>query len=146
MDIPTENTFKILEERKKFLLNKNKSNDYIKAEISALDRVLNFSKYIINNFPDDMIKDMAGKNENAEKNIEKESLEEYETLYSYEKKITENKTLEISYIKNTYGKYIILKLNKFSRAQYKWFSQGNIQLNQKTLEEILNNYTKIKDI
>jgi len=59
MKLPNERTFKILEERKHYLLTKSQSNDtqngYANAEIEALTRIMDFTKLVLQSFPDEAI-------------------------------------------------------------------------------------------
>jgi hypothetical protein len=93
MGIPNKRTFAILEERKNYLIGKNQEynneNSYINAEISALDTIINFSKSVLNNFPDEtddimLIKKMLRKML-YEYKLNNTSAEEAENIHTKEK-------------------------------------------------------------
>ncbi|MDR0457320.1 MAG: hypothetical protein LBH20_11640 [Treponema sp.] len=144
MDLPNENTIKIIEERKKYLLERtekqNNRNGFILSEIKALDRISNLINLVKNNFPDDSIKKMIGENL-QESNVAEQADDDngYRTLYSYDQDITENSKLEISFIEyeNNLKRYIVLIFKKYKKNLFKWIYQGKIKLTSSILEEIL---------
>jgi hypothetical protein len=145
MDLPNEKTLEIIEERKKYLLEKveksNNKNSFILREIKALDKVINLIKLIQSNFSDDLIKKTV-----EEKLIENNNDEEteeykgYKILYSYEQEISKNNKLEISFLKYEYDSkgYIHIALKKYRNNLLKWIYQGKIKLTPSILEDILN--------
>jgi hypothetical protein len=143
MELPNEVTLEIIEERKKYLLEKsnkqnNKNNGYILREIKALDKVINLIKLIKNIFPDDLVNKII-----EEKIIENDGVEKiddnkgYKVLYSYEQNITESSKLDISFIEYEYNlkTYILIALKKYNLL--KWVYQGKIKFTPSILEEIL---------
>jgi hypothetical protein len=147
MDIPNDRTFEILEGRKNYLVNKmrdNDKNDYIKAEVYALDKIINFSKYILNNFPDELIKEIIGKNELKNKTVEEtEDDNEYKVIYSYERNLSKDFKMDISFIQHKENEEILLVYKKYKRKMFKWAYQGKIRITRAILEEIFNKYNEI---
>jgi hypothetical protein len=143
MDLPDNNTIKILEDRKNFLKNKknNAENSFILAEIGALDRTINLIKLFQNNLPDDILKKIITGNENN--NVKEIKDKDYEILYSFDKEITENLKLDISFIQYKGEKQIIIVLKKFKREFLKWAYQGRIRTTVETLEEIIKKSNEI---
>jgi hypothetical protein len=152
MNLPDNNTIKILEERKNFLINKdqkrnndqknNSENSYIKAEIGALDRTLNLIKLIQNNFPDDvLIKTTTEKEINHNDTVDIED----NVLYSFDRKITEDLKLEIAFIQHNKEKQIVAVLKKYKKSMLKWAYQGKIRMTVEILKEIIEKANEIWD-
>jgi hypothetical protein len=145
VDIPDSRAFEILNERKNYLINKkqNKDNGYIKAEISALDKVITFSKYILNNFPPELIKEIVEKSELETKTVEAtEDGTEYEVLHSYERDLSKDFKITVSFIRHQEKDQILLVYKKYKRRLFKWAYQGKVRITQTILAEILNTYNE----
>jgi DNA-binding TFAR19-related protein (PDSD5 family) len=142
MDLPDNHTIKIFEERRSYLINKNQKengkNGYVIAEIEAIDKTINFIKLVKNNFPDDILQQLI--RENKLKNNVLEKIDENDgnkILHSYERNITNNTKLEISFVEYEEEKHIILVLKKYKKNLLKWAYQGKIRTTVKILEEII---------
>jgi hypothetical protein len=150
MDLPDTNTLKILEERKNYLnkrIENNTTNDYTLAEIGAIDRIINFFNLMRNNISDEIIRTIVEKQENRnEKKLigEKYNGEgNYEIVYSYEKELSKNYKLDISFVEYKEERQILLSLKKYKKEFFKWVSQGKVRLDQTILEEILKKSNEI---
>jgi hypothetical protein len=147
MILPDNNTLKILEERKNYLITKKDNNvkSYILAEIGALDRAINFIKLIHEKIPDEILKKIITENEQENKINRKENddNEKYDVLYSYEKEITKDLKLDISFIKYKDEEHIILVLKKYKRNLLKWAYQGKIRTTVEILEEVIKKSREI---
>jgi len=141
MDLPNDDTLKIIEERKKYLIKKSEKdpekNGYLIPEIKALDKVINLIN-LFQNVPSEFKREFADKN--IKKVSEEESDNDYTVLQSFEQEITKNSILEIEHIemKNTSRKFIILVLKVYKEKLLKWVYQGKIRLTVGVLEKILN--------
>ena len=135
MDLPNSDTVKIIEERKKYLLQKSEKsagkNGYELRELKALDRIINLINLFQNTVPEDT-KTAADETD-------------YDILQSYEREITNNSKLGVSFIKtkNTSKEYILLEQKKYKANQMKWAYQGKISLTPIILEEILRKTTEL---
>jgi hypothetical protein len=145
MDLPNNNTIEILEEMKNFLKTKSQRNNiengFILAEIGALDRAINLITLIQNNLPDDILKKLV--TENEKDSTEKIEDSNYEVLYTFDKEITKNSKLDISFIQYNEDKQIVIALRKFKRNFFKWAYQGQIRTTPETLEEIIKKSNEI---
>lgn len=150
MDLPNENTIKIMEERKKYLIEKTEKqqnrNGFILGEIKALDRVINLINLVNDNFSEDTIKKIIEENL-PENKITEQSDDDtgYKILYSYERDITENNKLEISFVENNLKRYIVLVFKKYRKNLFKWVYQGKVKLTASILEEILKKSHEIEE-
>jgi len=141
MDLPNEDTLRVIEERKKYLIKKSEKtpekNSYVLQEIKALDKVLNLIKLFQNNVPSEFKKIIAEKPFSEKVNDELD--DSYEILKLYEQEISKNSILEIKYIemKNNSKRYIILALKVYKEKLLKWVYQGKIRVTQAVLEQIL---------
>jgi hypothetical protein len=147
MDIPNNNTFKILEERKSYLIKKNEDNGnkngHIQAEIKSLDKIINFSKLILNSFPNELIEKAIIEYESNNIDEHLENKEEEEIVYTYEENITKTNKINISFVKNKENMYIKLEQKKYVKNKYKWENRGKYYMSLWVLEEILK---KAKEI
>jgi hypothetical protein len=148
MDIPNNHTFKILEKRKSNLLKKNINNDdsYVNWEIGALDRIMNFTKLVMNNFPNEIIEKLVNEYDlNHKTNDEKpdDEREPFEILYKYEKNITKDFKINISFIKSE-DRYILFEPKKYVKNKYKWESRGRMRITAAVLEEALKKAKEIE--
>jgi hypothetical protein len=146
MNLPNNNTIEILEEMKNFLKTKSqknsKGNNFISAEISALDRAINLIKLIQDNLPNNILKKLVSENE-KDNDTEETKENNYEVLYSFEKEMTKNSKLDISFIQHKEGKQIVIALKMFKRNFLKWAYQGKIKTITETLEEIIKKSNEI---
>ena len=151
MDLPNEDTLKIIEERKDYLVKKSEKtpskNSYELREIKALDKIINLINVFQNNIPSELKKEIAEKNFNEKANEDElDDNKNYDVLHLYEQEITKNSVLDIKFIemKNNSKKYIILALKVYKEKSLKWVYQGKIRLTTIILEQILNKSKEIE--
>jgi len=146
MDLPNDDTLKIIEERKKYLVQKSEKaseiNGYVLQEIKALEKVINLINLFQNNIPSEFKKIIVEKPFNEKVNDELD--DSFEILQLFEQEISKNSILEIKYIemKNTSKRYIILALKIYKEKSLKWVYQGKIRVTAAVLEQILNQIKK----
>jgi hypothetical protein len=152
MDIPNKNTFEVLEGLKNYLMEKNQKNgnknDYILAEIKSLERITIFTKFVLNYFPNNYIEKMVIEYETKFENIlneQKEDDSKYEVIYSYEKRLSKNYKLNVSFIKYPKEDYILIEPKKYVKNKFRWENHGKFKITPTVLEEILNEHNKPKD-
>ncbi|MDR3325331.1 MAG: hypothetical protein LBS82_05035 [Spirochaetaceae bacterium] len=142
MDLPNNQTFEVLDRRKNYLVQKMQTKDnnsYMQAEISALDKVMTFSKYILNNFPHELIMEIIEKIGLEDKTSdETEDDKNYEVLYSYERSLSKEFKIDVSFIRYKENEQILLVYKKYKKTMFKWAYQGKIRITQAILEEILD--------
>ena len=153
MDLPNEDTLKIIEERKKYLIQKSEKtsskNSYELREIKALDKIINLIKIFQNNLFYDFKKEIAENISNEKVNEEELNDDKnYKILHIYEQKMTKNSKLDVKFIemKSNSKKYIILALKVYKEKLLKWVYQGKIELTPIILEEILNKSNEIMNM
>jgi hypothetical protein len=151
MDLPNEDTLKIIEERKDYLIQKSEKkpvkNSYEMREIKALEKIINLINVFQNNIPSELKKEIAEKNFNEKANEDElDDNKNYDVLHLYEQEITKNSILDIKFIemKNNAKKYIILALKVYKEKSLKWVYQGKIRLTPIILEQILNKSKEIE--
>jgi len=140
MDLPTKSTLEVLERRKIYLLTKNQKNnknDYVNAEIKSLERIINFTRLFLINFPNEQLEKMAAEYESNNRTETVEDEKEYEVMYFYEKEVTKNYKINISFIKQNEKNYILFEPKKYVKDKYKWEMRGKYRLTRAILEDIL---------
>jgi hypothetical protein len=148
MKLPVERTFKVLEERKNFLIKEAKKSDsgsgYRWLEIGALDRILNFTKMVFDHFPRETIAKMITEYDlnNKPNDEEPEDKREEEVIYTYEREIYKNYKTKISFIKYKDYTYILFQPQRYVTNKYQWEKRGGFKLTETVLEEVLQ---KIKE-
>jgi len=151
MDLPNEDTLKIIEERKKYLIQKSEKNpgknSFELRELKALDKMINLINIFKNNIPSELKREIAEKNFNEKANEDElDDNKNYDIIDLYEQEITKNSILDIKFIemKNNSKKYIILALKVYKEKFLKWVYQGKIKLTPIILEQILNKSHEIE--
>ena len=150
MDLPNEDTLKIIEERKDYLIQKSEKkpvkNSYELREIKALEKIINLINVFQNNIPSELKKEIAEKVFVEKGNEEELDEKNYEVLHLYEQELAKNSILDIKFIemKNNSKKYIILALKVYKEKSLKWVYQGKIRLTTIILEQILNKSKEIE--
>jgi len=143
MKIPNEKTFKVLEERKKYLLRsqtKDTKNGYVNAEIEALNRIMDFTKLVLHNVPDEVMEKTIYQHElNAKNNTVEESNEEkeYTILYQYEKEITKFYKISISFINQNGNTFILFEPQKYMKEKYRWENHGKYRITSEVLNDVV---------
>jgi hypothetical protein len=149
-NIPGPNTLKILERRRIYLLKKSQcdieKNTYLIKEIKALEQVMDFIKWMINNSSDDMIKEITGKykqenykssdEENDEEN--EGDKEKAEIVYGFlDEKFNKNHIMEIILSKEEGVNYILMESKRRKTDNISWENAGKIKMTLHKLERIL---------
>ena len=147
MNVPNSFTFYVLEERKNYLILKQKiythKNDYLEREIEALERIIKFTKLVLNNLPRKFIGILLKINENKKKEYKNNKVEdnkEYEVKYFYEKYLNKYIKLDISFIQTDKYQYIKLEPKKYIQEELAWKRIDKFKLNLEALEELLKKW------
>ena len=150
MGMPNSITFEILEERKNYLILKQKMNTYRKnyweKEIEALDRITKFTKLVLNNLPRKFIRVLFKINEEKKKEYENYTAEDnkkYEVKYYYEKYLNNYIKLDISFIQTDNYQYIKLEHKKYVKAESAWKRIDRFRLSLDVLEELLKKWKTV---
>ena len=150
MNVPNSFTFYVLEERKNYLILKQKmnthKNDYLEREIEALDRIIKFTKLVLNNLPRKFIGILLKINENKKKEYKNNKVEdnkEYEVKYFYEKYLNKYIKLDISFIQTDKYQYIKLEPKKYIQEELAWKRIDKFKLNLEALEELLKKWKAV---
>ena len=149
MDMPGLNTLKTLEERQNYLIKKVENNlennndkyPHLINEIRALEKTMNFIKWIINNASNDVVqgtiekyKDKHDEEETIDEDIEKEKgifkgiLQE---KYSFKRK------LEITITEYHEENYIFLEEMRLKQDMVTWKKTAKIRMTVHKMEKIL---------
>jgi hypothetical protein len=150
VDIPNNNTFRILEYRKNYLVAKSQkdshANGYVQAEIQALDRIINFTKLIMDNLPPEAIEKVITEHETKNRpaaNQQPAQKETYAIISSYEKQITQDHILRITFLENRGKNYIALEPRQRNRRKYQWENRGKYITTAAILGEILEQAARL---
>ena len=119
-DIPGFNTIKTLEKRKRYILSKleEKIDDssyygYLIEEIRALEKTMNFIKWLQNNMSNDRVKEITEqyKKENNEEAADEEIVDEEgaEIIGIFHERFNKNHKLEITLSKNNGIKFVTMR-------------------------------------
>jgi len=150
-EIPDLNTLISLEKRKNYILNKLKSKiekesyyDYLIEEIRALEKTMNFIKWIQNNFENDMLKEIINKYEmENEKSIDEENeieIENKKEVMAYaiiDERQGRNRKYEIILSKNNGINYISITSQRRKKNNVSWKRTKEIKMTINKLEKIL---------
>jgi hypothetical protein len=143
MDMPDSLTFEILDARKKYLITKYNGDiyrhAYLKREIEALDRIINFTRFVLKNLPGRFIKLLFRIDKDKKDKYEKSETEgdkKHEIKYFYEKYINKDFKLDVSFIQTYRNKYIILEPWKYKKDKSEWERTDRCRLSIETLEEL----------
>ena len=148
MNMPSSMTFKILEERRNYLILKQKrnilKNAYLEKEIEALDRVMKFTKLALNNLPRYFIRILLKIDEDKKSKYNKaEDNKNQELKYFYEKYINKHLKLDISFIQTEENKYILLYPKKYKQDKLVWEKIDQSQLDLEILEELIKKWEAV---
>ena len=150
-DIPDFNTLKILEERKYYIfkklkekIDKNLYSSHLIEEIRALEKTMNFIKWIRNNFENDTVKNIIEQYKmEMDKDVEEGDGNEMENsvksaIYGiFDEKQGKNKKYEIKLSKYKDIKYIIITTQRRKEDKITWKTIGRISMTINRLEKIL---------
>jgi thymidylate synthase len=155
-EIPGINTLKALNKRKNYILkkleNKFDKNPYFRYlinEIRALEKAINFIKWIINNSTDDMVKKAVEKYqlENNKNNDEKNDTEKDEEgkVYSiFEERFSKNHFMEIVLSRYDGIDYILMESKRRKANKLMWEREGKVKMTLQRLEKVLRKVNKIE--
>jgi len=154
-EIPGIDTLRTLEIRKNYILkilqNKFEKNPYFKFlinEIRALEKTINFIKWIIINFTDDTVQKTVKKyqlenNKNNDVNIETDD-EEKEIVYGiFEEIFHKNHFMEIVLSKCGGKKYILMESKRRKADKLVWEREGKVKMSLQRLEKVLRKVNEI---
>jgi hypothetical protein len=151
-NIPDLDTIKSLERRKNYILKKLGSNiedesyyKYLINEIRALEKTINFIKWVLNNFENDVVKEVIKKHEmengksiDEENEIEIEIDNKEETVYGIiDEKQAKNHKYEIILSKNNDINYISITSQRRRKNNALWKKTKKIKMTINKLEKIL---------
>jgi len=158
--IPGFNTLKILEKRKNYILDKLETKiekeaytKYLIDEIRALEKAMNFIKWIQNNFSDDMVREIVNKYEleNEKSREEENETEETEneedvTVYGIiDEKQNKNHKFEIIFSKDEGVNYISIASQRRKKDNISWEKTDEIKMTVNKLEKILKKEKEIEN-
>jgi hypothetical protein len=92
-----------------------------------------------------MITEYELNNENNN-NEEPEDEKEYEIIYTYEREITKNYKINISFINQRGNKYILFEPKKYVKWKYRWENHGKYKITPTILEEVLKKTNEMRII
>jgi len=151
MNMPDLKTLKILEKRKNYLIEKvknniernNNKNLHFLNEIRALEKAMNFIKWIINNASNDIVQGIIERYKCEEKHDEEETIdEEIEKEKGIFKgilheKFTNKRKLEITITEYDGVNYIFLEQIVLKRDMIRWKKTAKIRMSLHKMERIL---------
>ena len=150
--IPGFNTLKILEKRKNYILDKLESKiekeaytRYLIDEIRALEKTMNFIKWIQNNFADDMVREIINKYEleNEKRLVEENEMEETEdkkeaVVYGIiDEKQGKDHKFEIIFSRDEGVNYVSIASQRRKKDNISWEKTNEIKMTVNKLEKIL---------
>jgi len=148
-DIPCLNTLKTLEKRKNYILNKLESKiekrsyfNYLIEEIRALEKTINFIKWMQNNIADDMVKEIIKKYEmeNDKSPDEEIDIENKKDVIVYgiiDEKQCRNHKFEVVLSKYNNINYISITSQRRKKNRVSWKRTKEIKMTINKLEKIL---------
>ncbi|MDR2729505.1 MAG: hypothetical protein LBB81_01235 [Treponema sp.] len=159
MGMPNLNTLKILEDRRIYLIKKvqnnmeynNDKNGYSLNEIAALEKTMNFIKWIINNSSNDivqgtiekykfeikMMKDKNDEEETAEETVEEVEKEKGIFKGSLQEEFSKKLKLEITVTEYNKENYISLEQMRLKQDMITWQKTGKIRMTLHKMEKII---------
>jgi hypothetical protein len=155
-EIPGINTLKTLENRKNYIFkelekkfDKNPYFAYLINEIRALEKVINFIKWIINNSTDDMVQKVVKKyqsenNKNNNKEIETEKDEEGIVYGIFEEMFSKNHFLEVVLSRYDGINYILMESKRRKADKLMWKKEGKVKMTLQRLEKVLRKVNEIE--
>jgi hypothetical protein len=160
MDMPGFNTVKFLKDRQYNILKKLERNIkkgsysiYKVREIRALEKAINFIKWINDNNSTAGIKEIIEKYKQEKLNINEETEEitinndKDETIYAiFNESIGRKRKLDITLSKNGEEKYILIESKRQSDEKISWKKIGAIKMTLYRLERILKKANAIESI
>jgi hypothetical protein len=161
--IPDINTLRTLEKRKNFIskklenkIDKNAYYSYLVNELKALEKVMNFLKWIINNSTNDMVEklidnylleNIINNDERMEAAADTEAeTDEEEMVYGiFEEIFNKNHLMEIVLSRYDGLNYIIMESKRRKANKLMWEREGKVKMTLQRLEKILRKVNEIED-
>ena len=162
--IPGFNTLKILEKRKNYILDKMESKlesktekeSYFKSlidEIRALDKTMDFIKWIQNNFANDMVREIINKYEaeseqriNEENETEETGNKKDAVVYGIiDEKQGKDRKFEIIFSRDEGVNYISIASQRRKKTNISWEKTNEIKMTVNKLEKILRKEKEIEN-
>ena len=168
-EIPGSRTVKTLEQRKNYVFKKlhekiddNVYYNYLIDEIRALEKSMNFIKWIHNNISDTNVEAVVEKYimenkektidqniENDENSIEKEKHETCDnnsgTICTFNEKLNRDTRLDIELYKENGLKYISMKLRRRAPDRISWIKSKGFSLTFNKLEKIIRRANELEN-
>ena len=158
MNMPGLNTLKILEKRQIYLIKKvqtnieynNDKNSHLLNEIRALEKTMNFIKWILNNPSNDIVQRTVEKYEHENKHNEEEKMdreiEKEGTLKGiFHETFSKKCKLEITLTKYDELYYILLEKIELKKDMYTWEKTAKIKMTLHKMERIIKRAYEILD-
>ena len=157
--MPGSNTLKTLEKRQIYLMkklqhhkeNNNEKNSYLLSEIRALEKTMNFIKWIINNASNDTVQETIEKYKYENKHDDAETMEE-EIEIEKEKgllkgilheKFSKKRKLEITITEYNEAYYVLLEQMKLKQDMITWKKTAIISMTLHKMERIIKRINEI---
>jgi hypothetical protein len=140
-------TIRVLEKMKRYLSEKkqdgNINKDLIRAEINAIENIVNFTNLVLNNFPKSVVQKLINTDTVKNSSMIKEIIdkqnsktdENYENIHVDEISIKPNHKLSFSIIKHNDKKYIILEPKKLDENASNWENWESFKFPVEILKE-----------
>jgi len=157
--IPGFNTLKILEKRKKFILDKLETKiekeeyfQYLVDEMRALKKAMNFIKWIQNNIANDNVREIVNQYESENENSRDEENETEETgnienatVYGIiDEKQNKNHKFEITFSEDDGVNFVTISSQRRKRNNITWEKTDEIKMTVNRLEKILKKEKEIE--
>ena len=150
-DMPSLNTLKVLEKRQRYLIkkvqnnleNNNDKNSHFLDEIRALEKAMNFIKWVINNASNDVVQGAIEKYryENKygeEETIDEETEKEKEILKGiFHEKFSNRHKLEITITEYNEAHYLCIEEIKLKQDMITWKKTARIKMSLHKMERII---------
>jgi len=157
--IPGFNTLKILEKRKKFILDKLETKiekeeyfQYLVDEMRALKKAMNFIKWIQNNIANDNVREIVNQYESENENSRDEENETEETgnienatVYGIiDEKQNKNHKFEITFSEDDGVNFVTISSQRRKSNNITWEKTDEIKMTVNRLEKILKKEKEIE--
>jgi hypothetical protein len=164
--IPDINTLRTLEKRKNFIskkleskFDKNAYFSFLVNELAALEKVMSFIKWIINNSANDMVEKVIENYllEKMENNINNDGItgttaeigaeaDEEEMVYGiFEEIFNKNHLMEIVLSRYDGVNYILMESKRRKANKLIWEREGKVKMTLQRLEKILRKVNEIEN-
>jgi hypothetical protein len=151
MDLPGLNTLRILKKRQIYLIHKlqimmehnNDKNAHILDEIRALEKIMNFMEWVINNSSDDIVQGTIEKYMAAGKSDEEEAVDEevekgkgiFKGIFHAD--FSNKRKLEITITEYNKVNYIFLEQKRLKQDMITWKTTDKLIMSLHKIEKII---------